>query len=171
MPADFVVPTEIDFDDLKRIEIPVKLEGKRYILREATAEGARQFRNLATAAYRLTDGKLSGLQGSGDVEILLISLCLFEVYSEVVNGIAVDKFRPVIALQIKNFPSRVTKYLFDTAKEISELGEKDTVDSLEKQIKALQEKLDGLKEGTLQDSAKNGQSGTQENAESQAISA
>lgn len=159
------IPKVIDFDSLEPIEVPVNYRGKRFVLVEPDAEAARQYRNAVTAGARVVDGKYCGTTNAGDVETLLISLCLFELYDD--KGEV--KRRPVILPQVRKLPSRLTKQLFDIAMEIGELKPEVTIASLRKQIKEAQEQLAALEAEEVQDSAKNVPSDTTESSASPAI--
>lgn len=158
------IPKEIDFDNLELIEVPVKYKGKRYVLVEPDAEAARVYHNAVAATARLVDGKYTGVQNAGDVEPLLISKCLFELYDDKGE----TKRRPVTELQIRKLPNRLTKRLYDIVMEIGELRQEDTIDSLKKTIKDAQEKLAALEAGTVQESSKNAPCDTTESSESPA---
>lgn len=160
------IPTSIDFDDLKWIEIPVKYKGKKYLLIEANTEAARQFRNASSRGLKMQDGKVVGVEGAGDVEPLMISLCLFELYDVNENGQIVTKRRKLIREQINELPSRVAKRCFDTIMKISELNETETLDDKIKKRDKLDAEIKALQANEVQESAKNGQSGTMESSAS-----
>ena len=127
---------DLDFSSLETIELPVKYGGKTYMLREASAETSIAFRRQqAKDAQRKDDKILFDVGNVAESESLLISLCLWD-----------DKDRQVPWATVKNWPEKVVKKLFGKAKEISELGEEETTESLQKQIAELQDKLDKLHE-------------------------
>lgn len=112
--------SQFDFDDLKVIEIPVKHEGKEYILREATAEASRQWRNAVfRVSKRESSGEASVRDGGADLETLLVHLCLWEQYEH--KGTIKERNVPLAT--IRSWRNRVVRPLFRTAAEISELGE------------------------------------------------
>lgn len=138
---------ELVFDDLQPIEIPVRIAGKQYVLREASTDAATKYRNAVLKSTRLDrDGHAMSLDGSADVEPLLVSMCLFEV-----NDKGETLNRPVNVSVVKTFPSKVTKELYDRVRAISGLGAEDTEEELEKEIKDLQERLEELREKKLKE--------------------
>lgn len=108
--------SEIVFEDLTPIEVPVKIEGKSYILREASGDAACKWRNAQLRAARMERGKLANIGNLADCEPLLVSLCLFEVI-DANRSIT----RNVPQQTIRNWPSRVQKALYDRALKISGL--------------------------------------------------
>lgn len=136
------------FESLEPIEIKVSIAGKDYLLREASEQAARVYRNASIAGARLQDGSLSEMPGDmAGVQSLLLSYCLFHVNDRGIATKAVD--RKVIL----GWLSRVVKPLFEKAKEISELGEEeDTPESLNKQKQDIEDRIAKLQE---EDSAKN----------------
>lgn len=128
--------------DLKVTEIPVKIGDKDYTLREADARAAMEYRNAALKSFRMgqkgNPEQIVG-DGIGGMEPLLVSLCLYEKRDDGSMG-------RVSEALIRSWPSRVVKSLFEEAKRISDLGEDDSIESLEEQIKDLTERLTELKE-------------------------
>lgn len=119
----------IVFDTVKRKEVPVTLEGTQYILRQASGDVAARYRNMVTKCTKLRDGKVSGLEGVGDVEPQLVAWCLFR---------QTDNGEQCVPLQeVRSWNEEVVRTLFDVAKDISNLGEKEDIDE---EIKKLQEK-------------------------------
>lgn len=105
--------TEFDFDNLVSAEIPVKVAGSSYTLKEASGKAAGTYRNACMAAITIgPTGKATAMKNLADVEPLLVSLCLFDE-----NG------RNVPLSTITAWPARIQKALFNKAKEISELEE------------------------------------------------
>jgi hypothetical protein len=127
---------ELIFEDLTPVEVPVTIGGKRYKLREADGETAVKYRNAAAACTKIgTGGKFSELRGVGDLEPLLVSLCLVD-----------EAGNRVPESTVRTWPNRVQRALFDRAKEISHLGEEEPSDeaSLRAKLADTQEKLDAL---------------------------
>ena len=131
---------DFDFSELTLIEFPVKIGDKECVLREASEDAARQYQNALTRHTSIEDGKVRGIMGPiADTQSLFVSLCMFESSDD-------GKERRVDVKEVRKWPARVVKKLFDKAKEISEIGEDgDTIESLEKQIAELQERLDDLR--------------------------
>jgi len=136
-----VEPEVLVFADLDLIEIPVEIGDKRYILREANGVVACKYRNAILACAKMEGGKAAGFEGLADVEVLLVSLCLFRVQED-------GSTTPIAIKDVQGWPNRVVKTLFTKAQEISELQEgEDTEESLTKDITAMQKKLKALQEG------------------------
>ena len=107
---------ELDFDDLVEIEVPIKVKGKDYILREASSQAACAYRNAMIRCTTLgPDGRATRMDNIADTEPLLVSLCLFQT-----DG------KPVDLGTIRSWPTRVVTALYDKAKEISSLNEVPT---------------------------------------------
>lgn len=67
---------ELDLGDPFPKEQPIKIGGKRYVLRSATAEVARKYRNTTLRAGRMVDGKVVGMDGLADAEPEAVGACL-----------------------------------------------------------------------------------------------
>jgi hypothetical protein len=107
---------ELDLD-LSVREVPVRMGGRRYLLREATAAAACQYRNAVLRSTRLDqDGKPEYVDGLADAGPVLVAGCLFEV-----DG---DGLKPVPLATVRGLPSRVQEQLFDRAKRLSELDQR-----------------------------------------------
>jgi hypothetical protein len=112
--------TEMRFDEIDLIAVPITIGGEAFVLREATAEAAGKYHDAIIKSTRMADGKITGSDGLGGVEPLLVSLCLFR---------KVGKEEQAVPLtEVKRWPTRVVKPLFDRVKEISELDAKDDRD-------------------------------------------
>lgn len=149
----------MSFDDLTPIEVPVQIRGEKYVLCEATGEAAARFRNHAMACTTFgPDGKPTGVKGLGDLQILLVSLCLYKV---VAKG-SVTTLERVSTAFVQNLSERIVKPLFERAKAISELGEDadESVAAIEKQIAELQVKLEEARK--KEEALKNEQSSTED---------
>lgn len=117
----------IEFDSLAPIEVPATIAGKQYLLREASEDAACKYRNAAMRAARFNDrGKVSSIEGVADVEPLLVSLCLFELTGDgkCHLGHTVPGERPVPIDELRRWPAKRVKTLFERIKDISDLGEK-----------------------------------------------
>lgn len=129
------------FESLEPIEIPVKIAGKDYVLREAGEAFASKYQNALMRSTKVVEGadgnKSATVDGISDTESLLVSLCLFEVGA---NGSKTN----VNINTIKTWPHRVVKPLFQKAEEISGLGANETEEILRKRLKDTQDKLNKL---------------------------
>ena len=122
------------FEQLTPIEVPVQLAGDSYLLREASGEAAAKFNNARTACYDYMAGKLSKIHDTGDLEPLLVALCIFT-----------HDGKPVPESTVRGWPARIVTALFEKAKEISGLGP-ETVDDLLKQRAELDQQIARLQE-------------------------
>lgn len=153
--------TEMNFEDLEPVEVPVTLRGKKYRLKEANTDAAVKYRNKIVSSAKLGEnGKPVLLDGAAEAEPLLVSLCLFEVIQ---TGQHKGKLAPVSLGFVKGLPPRTTAELFQRAKKISGLDEvqEDTVEGLEKQMQDLKKRLEVLNNGKgHEDEEKNSLNGT-----------
>jgi len=151
---------EMVFEDLAPIEVPVRMGGKRYVLVEASEDAACKYRNHTTGCARFENGRMVGLSGPiADVEPLLVSLCLFELYDHQGE----TRRRPVTLNQVKGWPARVVRPLFERAKEIGGLQEEDDPTALRRRIAADRQRLAALESGeaeTAEGAAKNSPAAT-----------
>lgn len=105
---------ELQFDDLALIRLPVSIGSLKYVLREASGEVACEYRNAQLACTQIGEnGKAVSIQGIADVELLLVSRCIFRL-----DG---DREVPVSISEVATWPSRVVKILYEKAREISEM--------------------------------------------------
>ena len=109
--------TEMTFDEIELISIPVRIGGEDFVLREATAEAAGKYHDAIIKSTRMSDGKITGSDGLGGVEPLLVSLCLFRKKGKEEEAVSL--------IEVRRWPTRVVKPLFERVKEISELDAKD----------------------------------------------
>jgi hypothetical protein len=127
-------PEELEFD-IGIKEVPVKINGKEHLVREASGAVAAAYRNAMLRGARLgPDGKSMHMEGGAEAEHVLVQGCLFD-----------KSGRRYALATIASWPNRVIKPLFNIAHEISDLKEADTEEALEKQLKGTQEKLDKLR--------------------------
>lgn len=103
--------------DLTPKEERHRIGGKDYLLVEPSEDAACRWRNLATSKAKMQDGKVVGMDGIADVQPYLVSLCLFE---ETEKGLL-----PVPLTTVRGWPARVVKFLFDRAKSLGDLDEKE----------------------------------------------
>lgn len=143
---------ELNFDNLSLIEVPVSLEGKKYVLREADEDTATAYRNATIAGAKMEDGQVTGMPSNlGGVQSLLVSRCLFPLDKD---GAPLPN--SVARKTVMGWPSRVVKPLFEKAKEISELDEDESLEDMVKQQAKLAKKIAKMRE----ESAKNALSAT-----------
>lgn len=138
-----VMNGELNFDDLTPIEVPVKYDGKDYVLCEADEEAAAVFRNGSIRGAPVDDGEVVGLPTDlGSQQSLLVSRCLHHTDS---SG---EKTTQLVDQRVlRKWPSRVIKPIFEKAKEISELGEDDdTMENLLKERGRIDKRILKLKE-------------------------
>lgn len=111
------IPAELDFSDIDFISVPVTLRGgKKYTLRTASEEQCRRFDNERSSRMIFDqNGKVAGVRDSGDMRSLLVQMCL--------RG---ENDRPVNMDEVRNMHPKVVANLFETAKKISGIDERDT---------------------------------------------
>lgn len=148
------------FDSLEPIEVPFKFRGKSYVLREASEDVACRYRNAILRVSKVEDGKFTAGDGFADTSAILVSGCLFEVTD---GG---EKSVPLPT--VRAWPARVVKPLFQKAKEISDLDEKETPETLTEKILALQEQRSKLLEESREGAEKNSPSATTPTSDSPA---
>lgn len=121
--------------DLKPTVIPVTIGGKKYELREASEEAGSTFEAARLQSFVIADGKIAGYSAkAANIRAQLVSDCLFDE----------NNSNPPV-LTVKRWPLQVTKRLFEEAKRISGLSDKEeTIESLTAQIKLLQQKRHAL---------------------------
>ena len=145
---------ELNFDDLFPQEVKVKIGGKPYVLKEASAGAAAQWRNALIGCTQLgPDGKPQSIKGVGDTEPLLVSLCLFESGEK---GLI-----PVPIHIVRGMPARVCKALFEKVKAMSDLDEQggETEEALVEKMDRLRDQLEKARQGKAEDPLKNAPSG------------
>ena len=132
--------------DTKPSHVDVSIDGKDYVLKEASASDAKEFRNAALKSFRFgEDGGPESIVGDGvaDADILLVSLCLYE---KVENSEGETNLIKVKKALVNSWPARVVKGLFEKAKDISDLGEDSDKDSLTKQRDKLSKQIEKLQD-------------------------
>jgi len=110
-------PVEFNFDSESFLptEVPVKYKQTDYVLREATSGAAKDFANARIARVKMgSAGEPTAYGSLGDLEPLLVSMCLFEL-----SG------KPVTMKFVELMPYRMQKALYDKAREISGLDDDD----------------------------------------------
>ena len=138
---------DFDFDDLQLAKKTVRVNKQDYVLTEADTNAGTVYKNACLKATKLSDGKVSGMDGMADAEPLLLSYCLY-VADAAGNMMTDDKQQPMrVPLSvIKTWKNRITKKLFDWVKEVSELHEKDDPAEIRKDIERLQKRLKEIEE-------------------------
>ncbi len=134
----------LDLGDLEPVQLPVKFGGNKYVLREADADAGAKYRSATTSCARMEDGKVYGMDGIGDIQPLLVSLCLCQTNPH--NGeLRLDTNGRVVKVDlatVKSWPDRIITRLFDEAIRISPcLNEQDSREKLRQKIAAQQAKL------------------------------
>jgi hypothetical protein len=130
----------MEFETVERIEVPVKIAGESYSLREADGETAATWKSARAASIRFVKGEMVGTKGLGDLQAVLLSGCLFRVLED-------DKECGVSKKTILKWPEKVSSALYDRAMEISGLSEKgDDLETLREQRSKLDEQIEELEE-------------------------
>ena len=148
-------PNEFDFSDLETVKIPVTGPNKkRYHLVEASADATAKYKSAQARCARFKNGEMNGVDGVGDLEPYLVSMCLFAINDKGEQSTTSENFSV-----IRTWPSRIVIKLYDKAREISEIDRDDDLESLLKQ-RANLDKLIAKLQG--EDPAKNELSSTKE---------
>jgi hypothetical protein len=136
--------TALDFNDLAPREEVVRIAGATYVLREASEGAVVQWKNSHLRSTRMTDGKITSFGDMADSEPLLVHLCLYvpglDGKIRLRDGQPDDSTRVPLS-RVRSWPARVVKPIFERAKAISELEEKETQEALEKQFGIVAGKL------------------------------
>ena len=138
----------LDFSSHEIIRIPVVGPDKKsYILCEGSGDTVAKYNNARARCAKYKDGGLAGVEGAGDLEMLLVSMCL---WNDKGDGTP-DPQKPVAYSVLRSWPGSVIHRLFDEAKRITEIDADDDLASLKKQRSELDEKIRQIEE----DAAKN----------------
>lgn len=138
----FFIDGAFDFGGLEPRSVPVKYEGKNYVLREASEDAHVKYRNAVLRASKLNEkGNISSMDGMADSEPILVAACLFEQYTDAKGA---QRERPMLVNQILQWPTRVVKPLYEKAKEMSDINQDETKDQLKKTIENARKKLEKL---------------------------
>ena len=141
----------LNFEDLELILIKVtgpKPNKTKYVLAEACAESVAKFNSARAKCLRFQDGGVAGVEGQGDMEIYLVSLCLFkptEESAQTDNWIP-DQTQSVSLTRLREWPGRMVSALYNRAIEISEIDLEDDIDKLLKQREDLDKKIKEIQE-------------------------
>lgn len=117
------IPTVIDYDNYVPREVPVKYQGRSFILREAKGGPVTAYRNFLISGMTLgAGGKPVALRGVASAEPLLISKCLFEIVKDPKTETGTRE-KALSEADVGQFPNKMQKDLFETLKAISDIGE------------------------------------------------
>jgi hypothetical protein len=160
------VSEELDLGDLAPMQIPVKIDGKKYVLREATADAVDRYRAAETQGAEVTqssDGQMT-VRKTGDTrgaDTLLVSLCLCQVNGDGSIRLDTNGDPATVPLRtVKGWPDRYVRPLFDKIREISPSLKLETAADVQRRMAADRMKLASLQNGHAEDAAKNEQSAT-----------
>jgi len=118
-----VETNELDFGDITIQELPVRIAGKHYILREASGEANAKYRDAIMRGTKVNkEADVVSIDGVAGAELTLLSYCLFETGSHPSNG-SIIPTASVPVQTIRGWPTRVTQPLFRKLEEMSGLGE------------------------------------------------
>jgi hypothetical protein len=153
---------ELVFEDLEPKLVPVRVGQRRFALMEADEPATARYRNAKAGTFKLADGEVVGLGGCfGELDRLLVCSCLCEVDGN--GAVRLDtngNAAKVPELVVRKFHPSVIQALAKKVHEMSPWleGIKETPESLERQIAALRERLERLRNGD--DPAKKARNGT-----------
>lgn len=109
------LPSVLSFDSLELTEIPVTIGEARYVLREADTDTVAKYKSAMIRCSKLNkEGNPEAMDGVGELEPLLVSLCLFQE-----NSHGVPYPNPVGRAFVGKLKGAITKKLFDTILEIT----------------------------------------------------
>lgn len=108
----------LSFESLAPYSETVDIEKKDYTLFEASADASVQYRDGLARRVKVSQGKAAGLDGYADLEIPLVSACLRDP-----DG------KQVSVTDLKKWPAKIIKALFQRIKDVSQLDEKDPKES------------------------------------------
>lgn len=155
-------PLSFNFDDdVKSVEIPITFQNTKYILTDASGDAIAQWRNANIKSTKISPdtGKVISMEGAANGETLLVSLCLYlaDENGKLPMRDGLPDTHKLVPIQIiRSWTYRVVGKLYETIKRVSELDvADDTIESLEKEKKAIEEKISKKKK---EDAAKNEQS-------------
>lgn len=136
-----------EFKGIELIEVPFRFKGVEYMLREADEDAACKYRNKLTASAKWgPDGKIISMGSNADVQPMLVSMCLFtKAKVKLRDGQQVERDVNVDEKEIRKWPTRIIRKIFEKIINISELAGDDTEESLQKEIDELTKRLDKLK--------------------------
>lgn len=125
----------LDFDSPAPKDVPFRYRNKSYSLREASHDKAREYRSALLASYRPGAGGLLPGENLPRTELVLLAGCVYD-----------QDDKPVPVEEMKTWPNRVIRPLFERVREMSYLTDLDTssVDALDKEISRLQKLRDQL---------------------------
>ena len=122
----------------------VKINSEWYVVVEADGAASRAYVNATAERVVLVDGSPSQLKGAGDLQSLLVSLCLKKVTDyepeidendNLLSPIPTSHLSPVPQRTIEKWPARIQKALELEAKKLSDMeGESTTSLSLKKAL-------------------------------------
>jgi len=148
-------PNEFDFGSHEIVKVSVTGPNKKqYNLVEASADATAKYKSAQARCARFKDGEMHGVDGVGDLEPYLVSMCLFPINDKGEQATTSENFSV-----IRGWPSPIVAKLYDKAREISEIDRDDDIKSLLKQ-RANLDKLIVKLQG--EDPAKNELSSTKE---------
>lgn len=150
-----------DFDAVEPQQKPVRYQGKKYVLLEASESAHAAYQNVVTAAARFgEDGQIQRAQGLADADPVLLAQCLYAADRD--GRLPLDREgnadrRHLVPIHvIKGWPHRVTEPMVDWVCEVSGLRVRPTEQALEKQIAALTRQLEKLRARRREAEQRNG---------------
>lgn len=133
-----VVTDPMVFDNIVLAEVPVKIGGVSYVLREATVDIVAKYRKMIHFFLSRRDsGSLTKEEGLPDTDPYLVSLCLFADTPEGRKAVSLDF--------VKGLPSHIFEALLDRVKIMSDV-DTDSLESLKKQRVLLDKRIAAMEE-------------------------
>lgn len=127
------VPAELVFDDPAPKEIPTKIGGNSYYLVEASATAAAAYKNAKYKAFRMNDGKVSGIDLLADADLVLLRHCLVRAKADgSIDKSSNGKYVTVRPDEIDGLAYRVQKALVKAVKDVSGITEEEADETAKK---------------------------------------
>lgn len=120
--------SDFTFDTLEPQSKIINVGGKpKYVVFEASEGAATKYRNAAARSAVMTDGKVTGVQGIGEIQPLLVSECIYELkdgkVTTLADGVTPDPRSKIPLATVKFWSAKTVKPLFNWIKEVSQLDE------------------------------------------------
>ncbi len=141
-----------------RASIDVTIDEEKYVLVEASGATGVAFQNAIVGGITYGEnGKPQTLNGQASTQILLVGESLYKVNPDTGKAFKTPVGHKWVS---DTLSSRILKELFEAAKELSSIGEDETDEAMQKQIDALQAKLDKKQESDVGESPEASEDGS-----------
>ena len=138
-------------EDLSPREEPVTLGKQEFVIKEASEDVHRQYKNFMVAGAKVEEGRMT-MGKVADADLYLLGACLYEVTDEKTNGtvLAHKVHRPANSAFVRLLPHRIADPLVERIKKISGIGqEKPKQEKLEETFRKTAADLFSLSENEM----------------------